>query len=434
MYFVGVPLDDKVFNQLADTTMPYPTTKRWICLCAFVLFGFCQADAQLRDLRFANGKAKFEIPFEYENNFIIVELLFNGVFPLKFIFDTGAEHTILTKREITDILQVDYTRRFTLLGADLSSELYAYLAPGVSMQLKDLTAVNRSILVLDEDYFQFEELTGIAIHGILGADFFRRFVVKIDYRREKIVLYDPRRYRGPARRFSEIPIEIKRNKPYVRSSVLMSIENSSEVKLLVDTGASLALMLYTSTHPDLSLPEQFVRTKLGMGLGGYIEGFLGRLEQFTLGEYELGGVVTNFQDVLPVVDTIYLNDRNGILGNQILQRFDIIIDYIQSKAYIAPNRNFKRKFKYDRSGISLVVGGENLSHYKVLKVIGGSPAELAGVMEGDRLLSINRLPVSFQDLDRISRTLKKKPGKRIRLLLRRDGEKVRVKFRLKDLI
>ena len=292
----------------------------------------------------------FEIPFEYENNFIIVELLFNGVFPLKFIFDTGAEHTILTKREITDILQVDYTRRFTLLGADLSSELYAYLAPGVSMQIKDLTAVNRSILVLDDDYFQFEELTGITIHGILGADFFRRFVVKIDYRRRKIMLFDPRRFEKPARRYSEIPIEIRRNKPYVTSSVVMSLDSTADVKLLVDTGASLALMLYTSSHPDLAVPDRSIRTKLGMGLGGYIEGFLGRLEQFTLGQYDLGGVVTNFQDVMPILDTVYLNDRNGIVGNQILQRFDIIIDYIQGKAYIAPNRNFKRKFQYDRSG------------------------------------------------------------------------------------
>ena len=414
--------------------MPYPTNRRWICLCALVLFCWYQASAQLRDLSFAKGKSKFEIPFEYENNFIIVEILFNGVFPLKFIFDTGAEHTILTKREITDILQVDYTRRFTLLGADLSSELYAYLAPGVSMQLKDLTAVNRSILVLDDDYFQFEEITGMKIHGILGADFFRRFVVKIDYRRRKIMLFDPRRFKGPTRRFSEIPVQIKRNKPYINSVIEMSLDTSTNVKLLVDTGASLALMLYTSTHPDLVLPNRFIKTKLGMGLGGYIEGFLGRLEQFTLGEYELGGVVTNFQDVIPILDTVYLNDRNGIVGNEILQRFDIIIDYIQSKIYIAPNRNFKRKFQYDRSGISLVVGGKNLSHYNILKVIEGSPAHLAGVQEGDRLLSVNRLPVAFQDLDRIARILKKRPGKKIRLGLRRDEKRVVTKFKLKDLI
>ncbi|HOY18537.1 MAG TPA: hypothetical protein PLC89_14620, partial [Haliscomenobacter sp.] len=62
---------------------------------------FSKTEGQINDLVFLNGETHVDIPFDYENNFIVIKLMFNDIFPLKFIFDTGAENTILTKREIT---------------------------------------------------------------------------------------------------------------------------------------------------------------------------------------------------------------------------------------------------------------------------------------------------------------------------------------------
>ena len=36
-------------------------------------------------------------------------------------------------------------------------------------------------------------------------------------------------------------------------------------------GASLSLLLHTDTHPDLVLPEKFVKGSVGKGLGGNLE-------------------------------------------------------------------------------------------------------------------------------------------------------------------
>jgi hypothetical protein len=149
---------------------------------------------QIRDLDIARGRESVELPFEYVNDFIILTVYFNEILPLKFIFDTGAEYTLITKKEITDLLQVDYRKKYPLLGADLTTELYAYLATGVRLRIADFAAINRSILVLEEDYFKFEEYAGINIQGIIGSDLFRRFVVKIDYRKQKITLTDPSKF------------------------------------------------------------------------------------------------------------------------------------------------------------------------------------------------------------------------------------------------
>jgi len=147
--------------------------------------------SQSPDLILRRNVDRIDIPFEYENNFIIVNVILNDLLPLRFIFDTGAEHTILTQRDFTDILQVQYGRRLPLMGSDLSVELYAFLAIGVKLNVGGLIAPNRTILVLEEDYVNFKEFAGVDVHGIIGSDLFRRFVVRINYKQQIISLITP---------------------------------------------------------------------------------------------------------------------------------------------------------------------------------------------------------------------------------------------------
>lgn len=401
-----------------------------------LLFMLCFAPArsQFRDLNYQKGFKKVDIPFEIENDFIVIKVIFNGTFPLKFIFDTGAEHTILTKREISDLLQLKYRRRFIILGSDMKTELTAYLVQGVKLRISTIEAINRSILVLEDDYFRFEEFAGIDVQGILGADFFRRFVVKINYRRKIITLYDPGSFRPPRGKFASLPIEIKRHKPYIQAGIYFRRDSAINVKLLVDTGASLSLLLHTQTHPGLDLPPQVIRSNIGMGLGGYLEGFLGRLEQLELAGFHMENVLTNFQEVLPDIDTAYLNQRNGIIGNQVLSRFIVIIDYIRGIIYLQPSREFRRKFQYDRSGLLIASSGPRLNQYTVFDVVSGSPADEAGIQVGDEIRTVNRLPVNLLSLMDISRKLKRKPGKKISMIIKREGKKFRKSFVLRDII
>ncbi|MEZ5040274.1 MAG: aspartyl protease family protein [Saprospiraceae bacterium] len=409
--------------------------KLFLCSFIFLLSLNATCLGQSTDLHMSKGQSKVDIPFDFQNNFIIIKVLFNNFFPLKFILDTGAEHTILTQREITDLLHVNYQREFKVIGSDMQTELIAYLASGIRFQLGDLTARNRSILVLDEDYFRFDEFAGIDVHGILGADFLRRFIVKINYRKQIITFYNPQNYTPPpASKYEEIPIEIVRNKPYIWTKTQFNKDTSLNLKLLYDTGASLATLLYTDTHSDLKLPESVIRSNIAIGLGGYLEGFIGRLPNIEIGPFELQDVVANYQELPPNIDSSYINDRNGIVGNILMQRFIVIIDYFKSKIYLTPNRTFKQKFDYDRSGMTIVAAGKALGQYRVLNVIKDSPADEAGVLPNDILRSINGVPTALISLGEIINKLQKKVGKRTRLTIKRGEEKIKVTFRLRKLI
>lgn len=403
-------------------------------VCFFLLFQNFGNAQPFGDLLIKKGVKKVDIPFEYENNFIIVKVTFNDVFPLKFIFDTGAEHTILTRREITDLLQINYDRQFKIKGADLSTNLYAYLARGVKLTIHNMIAENRSILVLEEDYFRFEEFGGINVQGIIGADLFRRYVVKIDYRRKVITIYDPHHFKQPDSHFQEIPVEFHRNKPYLFAGTIFAKDTIPQAKYLMDTGASIALLLYTNGQPKVELPPQFITTKIGMGLGGYLEGFLGRTEKLEIGNFPLEDVITNFQEIPPDADTTYLNGRNGIIGNQILNRFTMIVDYINGKVYFKPEKKFRQKFQYDKSGIILAASGINLNIFTVVDIIKGSPAEKAGILIGDEIKKVNGIPTILLRLESILQRFRGKSGKKVHLLIERSSAKIKKQIVLQDLI
>ena len=383
---------------------------------------------------YTGNKKSVEVPFQYEHNFIIVEIIFNKVFPLKFILDTGAEHTILTKREFTDILDIPYRKKFRIVGADMQTVLFANLATGIHLNMNGVVAHRHNMLVLEEDYFKFEQMTGLEIHGIIGADFFRHFVMKIDYKRRVITFTNPRHFKKPSGKYREYPIEIKKNKPYIITPVTLQNGTTIDAKLLLDTGASLALLLNTSSHPDLTIPENVIVGNIGTGLGGFLEGFMGRVQSYELAGFQLEDIIVNFQEVSLNADTTYANSRNGILGNSILSRFTIITDYQNNRIFVRPIKKFKRKFHYDKSGLLVVASGPKLESFVVSSIIPGSPAAEAGILRGDQIKAINGLPSSLLSLRNIITYLQKREGKRIKMTIVRDGQKIKKEFRLRELI
>ena len=122
------------------------------------------------------------------------------------------------------------------------------------------------------------------------------------------------------------------------------------------------------------------------------------------------------------------------IGNQLLNRFDIIIDYVKEEMYVKPKSRFNRKFKMDKSGLILIAIGPDLNNFVVQGTIADSPSEEAGVQQGDRLVRINGLPAKIFSLDHIHNKLQKKTGKRIRLVVSRNGQSVKLRFNLRELI
>ncbi|MEM9258648.1 MAG: PDZ domain-containing protein [Bacteroidota bacterium] len=423
------------FNQL-----PHESIRKHCFRVLLFLLALTQvqgtAKGQRLDLKKLGRGQVIELPFELENDFIVIPVMLDNALPLRFIIDTGAENTIILEKKITDMLRVDYRRTFAVRGADVNTILTAYLATGIDLRLANvLLARNRSMLVLGENYFNFEKITGTNIQGILGADFLMRFIVEFDFRWRVIRLHEPDKYQ-PSNRHVEVPSTFIRHRPYLSLPIAINQAVPTPRRMLLDSGAGLTLLLHTfgDTLVASDLPVQTVPTYIANGLGGDLEGSVGRSNSIQLAGKELNEVITYFQP-LDTVGMTFLNKREGILGNRVMKRFNVVIDYVRHKVYFRPEGSaWKKKFRFDRSGLALIAEGKNLHTYNVANVIPNSPASEAGIQIGDRIVAVNGTSTTFWSLSSIIKKLKGKVGKQVKIRYERDGKYYKVRLTLRELI
>lgn len=408
---------------------------RQYLLCGVLFVSSFPAFSQALGFSLADGKRKVQIPIEIYNNLVVVPVVLNGALPLKFILDTGVRTAILTQKTFTDILNLSYSRKYTISGPGGEQIIDAYITNNVSLELPGVMGRGHALLVLGEDYLELRNYLGTDVHGILGYEIFSRFIVEINYNKKMLTLMIPKRFKKK-RKFQSIPIKIEDTKPYITTSVVLADGTQLTAKLLVDSGASHGLMLEPTSDPRIIVPDSVISSIIGRGLGGEITGKVGRIHSLKLGTYEIKKVIANFPDPNSYFDSLKLGatERNGAIGGEVLSRFTVIFNFPKEEMYLKKNSDFKKKFHYNLSGLTIKAKGSRLNVFEIIEVRKQSVAEVAGVFAGDLIVNINGFNTSGLDLNTINGFFNNKPGKKINLLVDRNGQQLKIGFALADQI
>lgn len=405
--------------------------KKTFILCLFICAKVSTISAQYSGVDLLGGADKKEVKFEYINGFTIVKVIYGGLLYMNFLLDTGASHNILFKKDANDLLGITYTDTIIIAGADLKTKMKAMVSRNVPIMLEGTEIINRDIIVLNEDYLDLKKMLGRRIDGILGGDFLKGLVVSINYKHGELTLYNPSKF-VPKKKFTSHDIEIINYKPYIKSITQIE-EKSDTLNYLLDTGASLALLIHSNKVKDFVMPDNVIIGNLGKGIGGDLTGFIGMTNSLMMDNYQFNNIVSSFQEI----DSAILLNRNvirdGIIGNVILSRFHLIIDYVQEKLYLRPITKLSKEFAFDKSGLLIYALGPELNQYFIKTVYPNTPAEAAGLKPGDKILKIGFWPLVFYDLEKITQKLQGKAGKKIKMKVLRNGEKMNIAFRLRDL-
>ena len=374
------------------------------------------------------GQKRVQFPIEIVNNLIIVPVVLNGQLPLKFILDTGVRTTILTEKAFSDILNLPYSRHFQVAGPGGEKIVDAYVTNNVTLDMPGIHGQGHAMLVLQEDYLELRNYLGADVQGILGYEVFSRFIVEVDYENRHLTILAPDYYK-PKRNYESLHIEVEDTKPYVEVPVTLRNGTVLNAKLLVDTGASHGLVLDPVSDSRIVVPEKHVNSLIGRGLGGAINGKIGRINSIQLGKYKLEEVIANFpnpEDYGYVEDTIKSSYvfRNGAIGGELLRRFKVIFNFPMGKIYLKKNASFSRKFNFNLSGLTFKAKGVRLRRYEITDVREGSSAYKVGILTGDELVSINGIPAGDFDLNGINTVFEMRPGKRLRLEISREGKTI----------
>ncbi len=443
--------------------LAYKKTYLLLLFFAFSLSGFGQ------HFHISNKKKFEKIRFELVNNLMVVPVELNGA-KLKFILDTGVGNPILFNLTNQDSIQINDVSTIFLRGLGEGDPIEALKSEHNTFKVGQAVCFNQSLyVVLDKD-LNFSTSLGMPVHGIIGYDVFKDFVVEANYSKRFLKLYRPEDYRyKQGKRAETLPLSIINKKAYVEGAVTKNDNTEAPVKLLVDTGSSDALWLFRDPEKGLEIPNKSYEDFLGTGLNGSIFGKRTKLKGMRIGSFRFDEAKVAFPDRDSFGAIKDLGNRNGSVGGEVLKRFNVVFDYPDSKITLRKNANFNIPFQYNLAGLDLqhngvryiseritdsrgVVISEHKKSFGNVQILmgsrtrlslvpeivvsgirAGSPAAEAGLKEGDVILAVNGKKIHKYKLQEVLQMLNAREGKRVKVLIERYNKDLLFSFVLKDL-
>lgn len=276
-----------------------------------------------------------------------------------------------------------------------------------------------------------ERARGSHLHGTIGYDFLRRYVVEIDYAAQRLRLYDPQRwsYRGTG---VQVPVSTQLRIPVVQATITPAGGQPIPARLVLDLGsANFAVRLvapFVAAHNLGAMTG--IDAPIGTGVGGMVVGRAARLESASLGTLRI--VAPTVAMALRPEGFFGTTVADGTLGAPVFRRTIMIVDYPHDRVIFEPGPGFDAPYEADMSGLSLVgAAGEAVT---VSYVVAGSPAVQAGIAAGDELLAVDGAPARPQEFDALRASFRTAPGATRRLTVRRAGETREVTITLRRLV
>lgn len=373
------------------------------------------------------------IKFKTASNLIIIPVTINGSDTLNFILDTGVRYPIITELPFVKKLNLNYMMPVEIKGIGEGETLTAYRSGNNVIELDGMVARNQEVQMIIDENFQISHMLGIPVHGLIGFNMFKDYIVRIDYADEELVCYRPEHFKYRDRKNDIIlPLQFDGNKPFIRTSIMTDTKEEVPVKLLVDTGASDALWLSEDSDERIKLPQNHIETFLGRGLNGDLFGTKGRIDAIWVGPLVLPRPIVAFPDDELIRQLISSNDRNGTLGAEILRRFMVTFDYRNARLTLSPTSRIKEAFNYNMSGMEVINPMPGYPIFTIANIRENSPAFLAGLKENDQIISINSNNHNSISLNDINLLLQSRENRKIRMKVLRQGEEIKTSFELKN--
>jgi predicted metalloprotease with PDZ domain len=150
------------------------------------------------------------------------------------------------------------------------------------------------------------------------------------------------------------------------------------------------------------------------------------LREFRLGPYRFKNVPVNiFDDEFNVTSYPHLG---GLIGNDLLRRFNVVINYEQREFHLLPNTHFHDNFDYSYSGLELYMVDGVIIIGDVAK---DSPAEKAGLQEGDTVIAINK---NFSQNLSLYKVSLQNASEAINMIIARNEQLMEFKFKVKNIL
>jgi hypothetical protein len=378
-------------------------------------------------VRYLKTPGVAHLPFEYRARHVWLRASVNDGPPEDFVFDTGASMTVLDSAYAARIgLVAEGRQQGQGAGATggasfaMLSKLRVESADGDGIELKDVQVGVLNVNPVLAPYFWRN------CAGVIGFDFISRFVDELDFDHGQLTLYDPAtfHYAGAGQ---ALPMTLANHTPVVR----MKLDDAFEGDFRVDVGSSSTVDLHTPFVKQHDLMRRTPGVDVsGGGFGGMFTTRMVRMKKLAIGPYAWTDPLVSLAEATAGAFTS--EDYAGNIGNRILERFKVTIDYERRQLWLEPGARYARRDVMTRTGMQLTRVADTV---RVAAVLPGSAAEKAGLREGDVVTTLDGRAVAGLGPADVTVILDEGvEGSSHALDVVREGKAKRVKLKLREML
>ncbi|KXH83256.1 aspartyl protease family protein [Chryseobacterium kwangjuense] len=372
---------------------------------------------------------KLPCEFSKDKKSIFIKLpMENQKDSLLFFFDTGAGTTMLDKK-VAEKYGLKSNYRTEVSGAG-GKKLYEVLIKQ-KIFLDKNNFISGANIVLD-DLSRLNSLYEKKFDGIIGAAILNNYLTKIDFETRTMNLYnfeDSLDYAG----YEKIGFEFFSGIPKFPISFELKNGEKFSGDILFDSGAGLSILVNTPYKEKNGLLDKMGKTinYSSSNLSNKTRYDRGLIKSIRLGNTTIKNKNITISLASDKQGVSSSEDLLGILGSEIINRFNFILDYKNKNLYLRPNHLFDDDFDKLVSPLALKYS-EDRSEIIISNVKENTNASKKGLKEGQKIISIN--DIVSKDIYVYEQLLKQENKKVIIKYLDNNNEIKTVKFKLKKLL
>lgn len=284
---------------------------------------------------FAKAKEVARIPFESRNGTIILTVKLNDFpRPLRLLFDTGADGMAVGQSLADSIgLKIARTQKASVVGGTMDISV----STGNTVHMGNFDFKNQSIAI-------FKEMHKEGTDGIIGNTLARHYIVKVDYDRKEMLLYnfgDFEEKTGTAISFS-IPSGLF----IIPGTLSITADQPHSGNFVFDTGAAYSLICFRPfVKQHRLLLSGFKAESHGSttSMGVTTPTFAGKAAAFSFSNVP---ALRNMSVTLMAgggQSESWNPGFDGSIGVGLISKYNFTINMQKKEIYIIPNQNYKNE-------------------------------------------------------------------------------------------
>lgn len=325
------------------------------------------------------------IAFDYTGH-LYFDVVVRDSIPARMIFDTGNTNILIDNKFFKKHFAPSPTLQRSLIqGAGNSLEaVYRDTAEWI-YSVGEEQQTEQGAIVMD-----LQKILGSGVDGMFGMEFMRGRRVEFNFADEYMRLLQPDEPLADGYVCIKCKwLDARESRILLPVSVQISDGTAIEGNFLVDMGARDGLVLNSSLAAKLNLRSVIADAKKKVldagGVGGSRTDYLFRAKEVSVGGFEIADVnaIYSGNTMGAMADDSY----DGLIGNALLERFDVVFDFAKGEIWLRPNKNFSAEKRYD-SGVTLTPQEDC---WVVNGLVEGGNGDKAGLRRGDVVMTINGL-------------------------------------------